>query len=399
MAEPRCHNVFISYSRQDQLWLDRLRSHLAPLERSGELRLWIDHGRLSAGDRYREEIAEAIDACGSAILLISPGFQSSSFIQENELPLLRRRADSGQLRLFWIPVSDCLLADQMKRIYQSAADAHRPLTSLPQAEVDRILAELARQLRESVRESRRSECGEATVDQPFLNSLGQPFVPIPGTGILIARWQTRVRDYAAFADDHFATDRSWRDVSFRGHPQDPSHPVVNVSAQDAQDFCDWLSRREGMTYRLPTDHEWSCAAGLSGEERTGSTPAEKDLQVKGHFPWGHGWPPPPGSGNFAGEETHEFGFDPIPGYADPFGFTAPVGSFQPNALGIHDLSGNVWEWCLDAYDPKDPLRRVARGGSWRDGDPIRLSSSLRRPATRTNRKLDLGFRCVLERPE
>lgn len=395
---PSSHRVFVSYSHRDQAWLDRLRAHLAPLEHSGELQLWIDHGRLKPGHRYQDEIAAAIESSSSAILLVSPDFQNSRFVRNKELPFLRRRADAGQIRLFWLPVSDCLLADQLMGVYQSGSGTATPLSSLNLPQADQVLAQLARDIQAHARQTRRGLLAQVSSSAPFVNSLGMPFVPVPGTDVLFGIWQTRVQDYAVFADERFGIDRSWREVAFAGCIQDPSHPVVNVSAQDALDFCDWLSAREGLAYRLPSDQEWSCAAGLSHLEKAGSTPAQKDLQVRNHFPWGSQWPPPPGAGNFAGEETEALGFDPIPGYRDGFLFTSPTGSFQPNPLGLCDLSGNVWEWCLDAYDPKIPSKKVARGGSWRDGDPIRLSSSLRRPALDTKRRHDLGFRCVLELP-
>lgn len=379
--------------------MDRLRAHLAPLEQTGELDLWIDEGRLQTGTRFNEEIATALETASSAILLVSPDFQNSRFVRDKELPLLRRHADAGNLRLFWLPISDCLLADELLEVYQSATGNTAPLSTLTPPQIDRVLANLARQLQAHVRQSRAAFAGTASLDRPYVNSLGMPFVPVPGTGVLFCAWQTRVQDYAAFADQRFHADSTWRDVSAGGCTQDPAHPVVNVSARDAQAFCTWLSKREGVPYRLPTDYEWSCASGLSPKEKRGLSPAQKDLQVKNHFPWGAQWPPPSGAGNFAGEETDALGFDVIAGYRDGFLFTAPVGSFQPNALGLYDLSGNVWEWCLDAYDPSKPNTKVARGGSWRDGDPIRLSSSLRRPAPATKRGNDIGFRCVIELPE
>lgn len=59
-------------------------------------------------------------------------------------------------------------------------------------------------------------------------------------------------------------DMEWKDVEFSGIKQGPDHPVVKVSWEDAPAFCKWLSKQEGKTYRLPTDHEWSVAVG-SGE--------------------------------------------------------------------------------------------------------------------------------------
>ncbi len=102
-----------------------------------------------------------------------------------------------------------------------------------------------------------------------------------------------------------------------------------------------LTIREGRlgpseNYRLPTDAEWNIAVGLTPER--GSTP-EKRMKTLTVWPWGHYWPPQAGDGNY----------DPAL-KVDTFSGTAPVGSFRPNAFGIYDLGGNVWEWCDDWYN-------------------------------------------------
>ena len=77
-----------------------------------------------------------------------------------------------------------------------------------------------------------------------------------------------------------------------------------------------------------------------------------------------------------------------------FTFTSPVGSFPANALGLHDIGGNVWQWCLDAYKPGSRWG-VVRGGSWADAAPGELRSSYRNVIDRGERGVIYGFRCVL----
>jgi len=124
-------------------------------------------------------------------------------------------------------------------------------------------------------------------------------------------------------------------------------PVVMVTWQQANDFCAWLSKKEGRTYRLPTEAEWeyACRAGTKTKFSTGDT--------------------------LSAEQTN-FG----PGAAGrPDYQPAPVGSYPANPWGVFDMHGNVAEWCLDWYGPyeaekqTDPVGRVAgmsrvcRGGS------------------------------------
>lgn len=130
--------------------------------------------------------------------------------------------------------------------------------------------------------------------------------------------------------------------------------VVNVSYQDAVDFCKWLSEKEGKTYRLPTEAEWeyACRADTTSPYFWGSSLNGDKANCDGDNPCG----------------TSTKGKD--------LGRTTKVGNYDPNRWGLHDMHGNVCEWCADWYDaydatsqsnPKGPnsgTNRVLRGGSW-----------------------------------
>jgi len=221
--------------------------------------------------------------------------------------------------------------------------------------------------------------------EPWTNSLGMKFVPVPGTGVLFSIWDTRVQDYEAFVK---ATGRSWEKPDFE---QGPTHPAVMVSWDDAKAFCAWLTKNERSAgaltatqeYRLPTDLEWSTAVGL--EKETGSTPEERRENGKNSavYPWGTQWPPPRGGGNYNGKLN-----------VDDFDKTSPVGSFAANRFGLYDMSGNAWQWCEDQF-PSPRGDRVLRGGAWTGQDPKDLLSSFRRHHSVDARQGTYGFRCVL----
>jgi len=181
-----------------------------------------------------------------------------------------------------------------------------------------------------------------------------------------------------------------------GWDQTDKHPVLNVSWNDALKFCEWLSKREGIKYQLPTEAQWefACRAGTTGRVVTGAVPA--DLE---------------GSANVGDQSYHRIpGFDQYFAFFrfdDGAGFTSPVGSYRKNAFGLYDMHGNVWEWCSDWYGEKyyanSPLEnpggpasgafRVYRGGGWLN-DAVGCRSARRggpSPSKRCNR---LGFRVV-----
>lgn len=129
---------------------------------------------------------------------------------------------------------------------------------------------------------------------------------------------------------------NWRNIGF---DQGDQHPVANISWDDAVEYCNWLSQEEAATIRLPTEAEWeyACRAGTVSWFHNGDRDeslklvaniADQSLaEISGIVEWGRPW-----------DDGHPF--------------TAPVGSFQPNAWGLFDMHGNTWEWCQDWYGKK-----------------------------------------------
>lgn len=231
----------------------------------------------------------------------------------------------------------------------------------------------------------------AQPDRAFTSSLGMTFQPAGTRGVLVSTYETRVQDYKFFLE---AAKREWnRKPTFEIKP---THPIMNVTWSDAVDFCQWLTERERANklipdkalFRLPTDAEWSAAAGLAGEE--GDSPATKNLKDTFNFPWGRDqWPPPILSANL--DTAH------MRGYQDSYNYTSPVGSFAPNAFNLYDLAGNVSEWCSDPW-PGGSDERVVRGSSWLTSEREAALTSARRHFPASATKADVGFRCVLEIP-
>jgi formylglycine-generating enzyme required for sulfatase activity len=248
---------------------------------------------------------------------------------------------------------------------------------------------------------------EATKEAPFVNSLGMPFVPIPRFETRFCIWPVRVQDYEQYCA---ATGAAYPPCPF---PQGSDHPVVGVTWNDAIDFCVWLTGKEraegkidnNIIYRLPTDLEWSSAVGLPHEPEAFAS--DRHLKLPG-YPWGLRWPPPENTGNYEHHRNNQLdgfiyklyerpdylkSYDPKQGThaeyqaarredwdstfeyksaelkrlwaakwgpIDDYEYTSPVGSFESNHLGIFDLGGNVWEWCMDGWEEI----KVTRGGSY-----------------------------------
>ena len=173
------------------------------------------------------------------------------------------------------------------------------------------------------------------------------------------------------------TERQWHAVMPQNRSPQPGddRPVTSVSWREAQEFCLALSRKEGKTYRLPTEAEWEYACRAGGV-------------------------PPPDSGTDLAA---------VAWYSENSEGTAhPVGLKAPNAWGLHDMLGNVGEWTTDVYAPyprgkevKDPTgpaggsTKVVRGGSWRSFPPA-LRCAARVGTPESYQLSHVGLRVVQE---
>jgi formylglycine-generating enzyme required for sulfatase activity len=189
------------------------------------------------------------------------------------------------------------------------------------------------------------------------------------------------------------------------------HPVVLVSWNDANAFCQWLSQKEGKNYRLPTEAEWeyACRAGTATRYWCGNDPDEltryaniPDRETKNHWP---------GAWMLEvrdGKQTQNRASFPFVDGTDGYALTAPVGNYPPNAFGLCDMHGNVNEWCRDWYDvnsysqpeddpqgPSQGSQRVIRGGGWRSY-PVQARAAYRSGIDAAYRDNQLGFRVVCE---
>jgi formylglycine-generating enzyme required for sulfatase activity len=233
------------------------------------------------------------------------------------------------------------------------------------------------------------------------------FVPVPETRVLFCIHETRRQDYATYAAEVPGLDSRWSKSVWHGVPSgsEPSHPVVEVTWDEAQAFCAWLGKKEGRSYRLPTDREWSYAVGIGPEEHRSreTTPEMLSGKVQNQYPWNGTYPPrtQDRAGNFADltarTEFTDFPFPILEGFSDGYAATAPVMSFKPNRLGLYDMAGNVQQWCEDWISDAQK-NRVVRGSGFQQSGRLDLQSSWRFSWPPSQRSGYIGFRCVVELP-
>lgn len=208
----------------------------------------------------------------------------------------------------------------------------------------------------------------------------QPLHSVELSEYSIGKYPVTNREYQVFVKEAgYKSPQGWEDGQYPSKKGD--HPVVNVSWNDAQEYCKWLSGKTNKTYRLPTEAEWEKAArGTDGR----------------NYPWG-------------------IDFDSKKCNMDETGIgdTSPVDQFSPQGdspYGCADMAGNVWEWCADWFneneyknrkegvkDPQGPDKgdsHVLRGGSFnRSRLSIRCARRYRRKPYYVSK--NLGFRVVV----
>jgi formylglycine-generating enzyme required for sulfatase activity len=239
---------------------------------------------------------------------------------------------------------------------------------------------------------------DKTPPKPFTNSIGMKFVWIPpGSFMMGSPKEEKERQPSPGETQHkvtltkgfymgvyTVTQEQWKEIT----GNNPNHfkgeknlPVDSVSWDDCQGFIKKLREKDKKLYRLPTEAEWefSCRAGTTTPFHFGETISTDLANYNCEFVYGDGK-----KGTYRKKTT-------------------PVGSFPANAWGLHDMHGNVWQWCQDwsgvypqkdVVDPQGPEKaelRVLRGGSWHSL-PQNCRSACRLGSGPGNRINHLGFR-------
>lgn len=226
------------------------------------------------------------------------------------------------------------------------------------------------------------ETGYATTAERAGSSLGAYTISIGSDGQESGQWT-------------IGQGLSWRTP---GWSFSEAHPVVHVSWADAVAFVQWLRDKTGRPFRLPTEAEWEYAAG--GPAHT-------------VYAWGNQAPVTGREANIADLRFASayplWKYPVLRSIDDGFVHTAPVGAFEANGFGLFDMTGNVWEWCVDRYaaeayvsgpdvdpqGPSDGTERVHRGGGF-DWELPYLRVAKRRRGAEDMTAANIGFRLALD---
>jgi formylglycine-generating enzyme required for sulfatase activity len=218
------------------------------------------------------------------------------------------------------------------------------------------------------------------------------------------------REYALFDPKHESGffDNIGKNNEGRGEPLNrPEQPVVRVSWDEANAFCQWLSQKSGMKVRLPSEAEWeyACRAGTGDALNYGGLDDDfskfENLSDLSFLRTGFFFPVRPYSTAQTSMRYYATPFALEPRFDDGQTLPQGVGMYQANRWGLHDMHGNVQEWTSSAYAPyphkdgADGTDRVARGGAWNDR-PRDARSAIRRHYPPWQRVHNVGIRVVVE---
>lgn len=250
-------------------------------------------------------------------------------------------------------------------------------TRLPNANIDAgfnmvdttgsIRAEAERAAAEAKSKERASQLGSPPAVKAAAEGILASMVDVPGKDFKMGKTEVTQAQWEAIMGENPSR--------FKGE----NNPVENVSWDDCQEFLKLLNsvpsiKASGLTFRLPKDEEWkyACRAGAAGKYCKLETGTEISESTLGQVAWFE---------DNSNKQTH------------------PVGQKQPNAFGLYDMHGNVWEWCQEEYGQVESFAkgkdyehdRVIRGGSWLLS-AWRCGSSFRFTFSPSTRHYDLGFR-------
>ena len=437
---PERDQLFISYSHVDRGWVERLQTMIRPLVRSEALRLW-DDSQIPAGAKWKVEIEKALASAKVALLLVSDDFLASEFVTNQELPPLLRAAEEEGLCILWVCLGPCFYEATPIHEYQAVLPPGEPLEALSPVQQKAALKIIAGAIRDALSfevapaqdptqaqdpaqtqprpvpapapsspaapttkdSSRlqrfatstcllRQEAGRWSMERRPLQVEGYreelgggvalTMVKIPAGSLLMGSPKDESERLEPEGPQHEVTlgsffmaqtpitQAQWRAVAgwqklerdlkpdfsrFKG----ANRPVEQVSWFDALEFCRRLSQRTGQRYGLPSEAQWeyACRAGSTTPFHFGATLTPELANYDGNYVYGN---------------------CPMGIYREQ---TIDVASFPANGWGLHDMHGNVWEWCQDHWHdsynfaPGDDQPwlipaaaadepRLLRGGSW-----------------------------------
>ena len=437
--------VFIIYAHEDRAYKDDLLKSLKLLQKKGLVATWHDRDLL-AGDEWEKVIRGHLQSAHLILPIISIDFFNSDYIEQVEIVEAFQRYEKGEAHILPIIARQCKWMDdphisQLQALpedgrpiarWDSRDDAFESVYDGIKAKIIQIHEEWqavaqAKELREEddaafaaartridfelylkkyslhiveahqktanfkkqeVRAQYLSNMvlikgGQFQMGDTFDEGLNRekPVHAVTISDFYLGKCVVTFEEYDCFCEE--AKCEKPKDQWGRGQ-----HPVINVSWDDAQAYCHWLSAKTGSKFRLPTEAEWEYAAREGGKKvRFGNG---KDLAN-------------PAEVNFNANKEYKQPYSVI----GEFRFkTVPVGSLKsPNGLGLHDMSGNVLEWCEDCYHDSytdapnvgnawlSPERtaRVLRGGKWASHPPT-CRVTYRQGDMPTLRNSRIGFR-------
>ena len=396
-------SLFYSYAHKDEDLRLKLETHLAALRRGGLIAEWHDR-KLEPGDAWKGEIDRHLTSADIVLLLVSADFIASDYCWGEEMTKALARHARGEARVIPVILRHCRWRSTPLADLQAVPRDAKPVRSWPdedEALVD-VVAAIERAVQSARQEARRGEpapfvrdsdtawCPEVVVVRAGSFRMGSPQTEEghdPGEGpqheVTFARPFALGRYPVTFAEyDHFCGETGREPPPDQGWGRG-RRPVINVSWADATAYCAWLSERTGQVYRLPSEAEWeyACRAGTTTPFWTGATISAEQANYDGNFVYG------PGDTGVYREQT------------------TPVDCFAANPWQVHDMHGNVWEWCQDcwhegyagapadgsAWSQGNRSLRVVRGGSWVDRPRV-LRSANRGRLEPDDRYYFVGFR-------
>lgn len=137
--------IFFSYSRKDRNWLERIQLVLKPALTEAKIEIWSDE-KIFPGMKWQDEIRTALTRAKVAVLLVSPEFLASTYVQENELPEILNGADCKDITVVWVYIRPCMYKVTDIGDFQAAHDVNKPLSTMATAKADVKVLEICEKI-------------------------------------------------------------------------------------------------------------------------------------------------------------------------------------------------------------------------------------------------------------